>query len=465
MARTPEQIEREYIESIENSDPSWDTTQGPIREIFTIPLSGITSRTETEAENLRKLFSLNFDETITEEEVQQALKNYGSQPGEGTRAKHIQTFLRFTKPREDITIPAGTLVSNNSGNLIYRTLNEVVMLSSQPDVYYNSTRKAYEISVEVEADGIGSEYSLSAYRVQTILSSVIGIDATENKKKSSQGLASESVSEQSNRLKDTLLGLNLNTQGGIPKRIRDVLPNTISLSQVVTPADPEFKRVQFEPSIDIYILGTDEQSVTETITGITDMDEIIPLKQPVISVNSIILNGNVQLSGTLIKDDSNETGNSIRATDIIKLDVPLNNNDVVEYTYTYNKAIEDVSTLVFNDASESLFRTDYLIREFLRPSPYITMELKVLASYSFEEVSASVYEAIQNEFSKAIIRDRLSPSELRDQITGEVSGIQKLRITKFRRDSGSVSNIETIVLGLNEVLEYNEDRIIVKAIK
>ncbi len=465
MARSAEQIERDYALSIENSDPSWDTSAGPIKEIFTVPLSGITARTEEEAENLRKLFSLNFDETITEEEITQALNNYGSRPGEGTRSTNQQYFLRFTRPREDITIPVGTLVANSTGTLVYRTTQAITMLSSQADLYFNPTRKAYEVSVLVEADGVGPEYSLPAYRIQTLLTPVNGIDATENRQKSTLGLPTESTLQQAERLKTILLGLNLNTQGGIPKRILDSLPTQVELVQVVTPADPEFKRVQVKPSIDVYILGEIAQTVTETITATAGQTQIVPLKQPLIVVTSVILNGTTSLSYTLIEDTSNETGKSVDATDIIQLDVPLSINDVVEYTYVYNIVLENVKNLVFNDAAESLFQTNYLIREFNRPAPLITVELKVLASYSFEEVSAAVRTQIQTILDEVILRDRLSPSELRDNITGAISGIQSLRITRFRRDTGSVSNIETVVLGLNEITEYVEANVEIKAVR
>jgi uncharacterized protein YqfB (UPF0267 family) len=465
MARSAEQIERDYALSIESSDPSWDTAQGPIKELFTVPLSGITARTEEEAENLRKLFSLNFDETVTEEEITQALNNYGSRPGEGTRSSHNQYFLRFTRPRENITIPVGTLVANNTGTLIYRTKTEVVMLASQADQYFNPTRKAYEISVVVEADGVGPEYALPAFRVQTILTPINGIDATENRAKSSQGLPTESTLQQAERLKTILLGLNLNTQGGIPKRILDALPTQVELVQVVTPADPEFNRVQIKPSIDIYVLGTLAQAKIETITASAGQDQIIPLKQPIISVASVIVNGTTSVGFSLIKDETSETGSSVRAVDVIKLDVPLSLNDVVEYTYTYNIVLENVQSLVFNDASESLFQTDHLIRMFKRPAPFITIELKTLTSYSFDEVSAAVRQQIQVELDRSISRDRLSPSELRDLINSNVSGIQSLRITKFRKDTGSISNIETIVLGLNEVTQYVEANVDIKAMR
>lgn len=465
MARSADQIERDYALSIETSDPSWDTTQGPIRELFTVPLSGITAKTEEDAENLRKLFSLNFDETITQEEMAQALNNYGSRPGAGTRSAHNQYFLRFTRPRENIIIPVGTLVSNSAGNLMYRTTVQITMIYLQADSYYNPTRKAYEISVPVEADGVGAEYTLPAYRVQTILTPVNGIDATENRERSSQGLPTEDITKQSNRLRTTLLGLNINTQGGISKRIKDALSNSVSSVQVITPSDPEFKRVQTKPSIDVYILGTFSQSVTENITATANQTQIVPLKQPLIGVTSVILNGTTNLGFTLVQDESNDTGRSTKSNDTIELSVPLSLNDMVEYTYVYNKVLDDVQTIVFNDASESLFQTDYLIREFRRSSPLINMELKTLTSYSFEEVAKAVREKIRETLDDTVFRERLSPSEMRDLISGSVSGIQYLRITRFRRDIGSVSNLETIVFALNEMPQYKDANIDIKAAK
>jgi hypothetical protein len=465
MARSAEQIEKDYALSIETSDPSWDTVQGPIKELFTVPLSGITATTEEEAENLRKLFSLNFDETITEDEVRRALNNFGSRPGEGTRSSHTQYFLRFTRPRENIVIPQGTLVGNSTGTLIYRTTQAVTMLVSQADSYYNSGRRAYEIAVRVEADGVGPEYALPAYRVQRIITTISGIDATENRVKSSQGLPTETVQQQAERLKVSMIGLNLNTQGGIGKRITDTLPSLVQLVQVVTPADPEFKRVQLRPSIDIYILGTAEQTVTESIVATSGLTQIIPSNQPVKSITNVVINNSVNVGFELVKDESIDTGNSVKSSDTILLDLPVSLGDTVEYTYVYNRVLSNVEDLVFSDATESLFQTDYLIREFNFVSPLITIELKVLASYSFEEVSQAVRDQIQAFLDQAINRDRVSPAEMRNLINENVSGIQSLRITRFRRDKGSVTNLETIILSLNELTQYVDGNVDIKAVK
>jgi len=465
MARSAEQIERDYALSIETSDPSWDTVQGPIKDLFTVPLSGITALTEEQAENLRKLFSLNFDETITEDEARRALNNFGSRPGEGSRSSHTQYFMRFTRPRENIVIPQGTLVSNLTGTLLYRTTQTVTMLVTQADSYWNASRKAYEVAVRVEADGIGPEYALPAYRVQRILTGIIGIDATENRTKSSQGLPTETVEQQSRRLKNTMTGLNLNTQGGISKRILDTLPNQVDLVQVVTPADPEFKRTQLKPSIDIYVLGTDEQIVTETIVAVSGQTHIVPKRQPVMAVTSVTINNSVGVDFELVKDTSHETGNSTIAQDTILLEHPLSMNDTVEYTYTYNKVLNDVNNLVFSDAAESLFQTDYLIKEFNFVEPLITIEMKVLASYSFEEVALAVREQIEAYLNQPTSRERVSPAEIRDMINEHVSGIQNLRITRFRRNTGSLSNVEALILGLDELTRYVEENVDIKAVR
>lgn len=465
MARSPEQIEKDLAESINSSDPSWDTVQGPVRELFTLPMSGVIADTEQTAEDLRLLFSLNFEKTASEDEIRNALSNYGSTPGIGTRSSHVQHFIRYTRPRENITIPLGTLVSNATGTLVYRTTQEVVMLQAQADSYYNATRRVYEIPATVEAQGVGPEYELPAFRINTLLSQVNGIDTTENRAKSSKGLPSETTAQQTERLKEILLGLNINTQGGIRKRILDVFPSQVSMVQVVTPTDPEFQRTQFRPSIDVYVRGETSNIATETIVAIAGQTEIFPNRQPLIAINSVTINGIAAVDYTLVKDESRETRGSLSAMDLILLSIPLNTGDQVEISYTYNKLLGDVQQLVFNDSSESIFKTDYLVRSYLTVKPFISLELKVLSSYSFSEVSTNVRNRIAEILDAVVYRQRLTPVEMRDDILNNVSGIQSLKIARFRRDTGSLANIEVIVLRSNEVTEYMESHIDIKAIR
>ena len=120
MARSEEDIIKELEDSVTSTDKTLDVTQGPLPDIFIRPQAGQLAIASEEAESLRQLFTLDFEVAATDEEVRNALSNYGSTPGEGVKARHVQHFLKFTRPVEDIQIPAGTLVSNAGGNLIYR---------------------------------------------------------------------------------------------------------------------------------------------------------------------------------------------------------------------------------------------------------------------------------------------------------------------------------------------------------
>lgn len=463
-ARTSEEILRDLQSSIEQSDPSWDTAQGPIRDVFIAPVSGIVSKTEQDAEDLRRLFSLDFQDVITEDEIRKALSNFGSVPGEGTRSTHTQYFMRSTRPREDVTVSAGSLVSNSTGNLVYRTISTVIMEASQADSYFNPSRRVYEVAVKVEAVGVGPEYALPAKRVQTILTPINGIDGTENRQKSSQGLPTESTVEQAARLKSVFLGLNLNSRGGLPKKITDTLPNQVQLVQMIVPGDAEFTRIQIKPSVDMYVLGSMVDTVTDTIAAVAGQTEFILENQPVITVASAKVNG-VPVEYSLVKDDSSETKESIRSVDTVVLNISSLASDVVEIVYTYNKALNSVNELVLNSGSESLFRTDCLVRDFKRVKPQIGIELKVLSSYTFDEVATLIRSWIQDYLETPILREKVTPTDIRDSIKSEINGIQTLRITKFRRDTGSLSNIEVIVLAKNEVTNYEESFVEIRAVK
>src|SRR5512135_960789 len=124
MARTADQIAQELTTSIETTDSTLDTTQGPIPDILIRPQSGQIAIAEADAESLRQLFTLQFSSVATDDEVKNALANFGSTPGSGAFSKTIQYFMRFTRPTEDIVIPAGSLVSNTDGTMVYKVINE-----------------------------------------------------------------------------------------------------------------------------------------------------------------------------------------------------------------------------------------------------------------------------------------------------------------------------------------------------
>lgn len=451
MAKTAEDIKLELKESIQQTDKTLDVEQGPIPDIFINPESGQLANASEDAESLRQLFTLNFDASATDEEIRKALANYGSSPGEGTKASHIQHFMRFTRPSVDITIPAGTLVANVDGDLVYRVMTSGNILSGSASSYYNASRRTYEIGLLVEAVGIGEKYNLPENRIIVLTTPVSGIDSTENRSKSIGGKEKETKESQTERLKNSLQGINLGAPGGLQDAIKNSLPELVLDVAVIQPFEKEFQRLTIGPALDIYCISDNIQSFTQTYTASGGETQIPLTKVPVFQILTLTVNNVSGISYTLVIDTSVETGYSLEANDYVILATALGLGDIVVIQYEYNKSLEDIYSVVFSEGTSYLFNTDILIRLPFKIPPVIGGEIQALASYPTTEVEQNVLTYLTNYFTFTEFTEVIYPEVLRQKVVTEVSGVQNFRLTEFRRSSGSLSTIEPLVFARNEI--------------
>lgn len=462
MARSQETIARDLALSINQTDNTWDTIQGPIPDLFIRPVAGQLSISETATEELRLLYSLQFADVITPEEARRALANYGSTPGEGQKASHVQHFFRFTRPTEDITIPVGTLVSNRGGDLLYRTLTAVTMVAASADQHFNAQRQTYEISLRVEAVGFGDRYNLPIRRVNTLLTTIPGIEGTENRSASRGGTPSETLENQANRLRNSLPGVNLGSPGGIARRIFDGLQGRVSDINIVTPSDNEFYRIIDRQALDLYILGNEPTIAEITLEGTPGQTEIFLDNTPVLDVVNLQVNG-VEVDHELILDISVETRNSLIANDRIVLEDPLASGDSVVLRYNYNSLLNTIEKEILNEGEAFLFDVDYLLRSFVEVSPIVEAELKVLPSYSFDDILEQALDRLQFIFNFNKHKSFLSPIEVKDDLISNITGIRTLRFIRFKREDSAVSNVEPLIYGKNEISAYNTNLVTIRS--
>jgi len=456
MAKTEVEIQAELIESINSTDQTLDTAQGPIPDLFIRPQAGQLALASAEAESLRTLFTLQFENAATDDEIQNALANYGSSPGEGVASRHVQHFLRFTKPSVDIVIPTGSLVSNSDSSLVYRVLNGGTLLASAADSYYNPSRNSYEIGLLVEATGIGASYDLPSGRITNIVTPVPGIDTTENRVKSTGGLDKESTASQSSRLKNSLKGINLGAPGGIQSRILNAFPESVSDVVVIQPFEKEFTRLITGPALDVYVIGLAIEPATQTVTAINGQT-VIPLdSKPAYSITSVSVNNVVLTSGYfLVKDSSFEYGYSLQASELLIMSIPLLAGDIVVIKYEYNKILSSIYTDVLDSGNEFLFNTNILMRSPFQVSPIISGTIKALASFSTNEVEENINTFLATNFTFTVFTEIVFPEVIRQRLITEVSGVQTFRMTEFRRNTGSLSTIEPMSFARNEVSIYD----------
>lgn len=455
MARTAQEIAEALALSISNSDPTIDTEVGPIYDLFVIPVSGQLTEAETAAEELRQLFTLQFSAVITDDEMRAALGNFGSTPGEGKRSRHLQYFMRFTRPSADVEIPAGTLVTNADGSLVYRLLNSVTIVAAAAAAIYNPSRNTYEVSGLVEATGTGPQYELPAYRVNSLLTTIAGIDSTENRTKSRGGTQVETKDEQAARFKNSLLGINLGAPGGLKQQILDTFSTQITDVSVVQPFSKSFKRMIAGPALDIYILGSSTQSITETFIATSGQTQIVLTSKPALSVSTVTVNGSISTAYSFSPDTSFELGRSLRGQDLIVFITPLIIGDEIVVTYEYNSLIEEVHSTYFYSSDGYLFNTDIMVRAPVPIYPVLKVEVKILSSYTDREIQQNLDNYFISVFNPTTFIQVLYPEVVRQNALNQIPGIQSMRFTVFRRSSGATADIEPILMESNEQLVYD----------
>jgi len=456
VAQTASQISQELASSINESDPTLDTTQGPIPDIFIRPQSGQLAKASSDSESLRQLFSLDFAQSATPQEIQQALANYGSTPGLGEPSSHIQYFMRFSRPTSDVVIPAGSLVSNQDGSLIYSVVASGTISSGSPSLFYNPTRRTYEIGLLVKATGVGAAYELPPLLVNTVLSSIPGIDLTENRVKSGGASDPESSSLQTQRLQTALLGRNLGGPGGISDIIQNALSTKISDVSVIQPVNQEFNRIVAGPALDIYLLGVNTGTTTETFTA-TSGQTIFPLSNvPALAISTVTINGvSGGVTSALVKDGSLESGYSLNASDVVVISPASATGDIVVITYTYNTVLQDAYNVVFGGGDSYLFNTDILLRYPFVVNPVITGSIKTLPSYSVADVEKNLAAYLASTFNFINFTTTVIPNDIAQQVRQKVPGVQSFVLTQFHRSTGSLADVEVLAFAANEISVYN----------
>ena len=151
----------------------------------------------------------------------------------------------------------------------------------------------------------------------------------------------------------------------------------------------------------------------------------------------------------LISDTTPEYGGSPRSSDYVLLDTALVAADSVVINYDYNALVYDLQAEVFG--LERPFDTDVLAREPRRVGVVVSIDASIVASFDtarvYEAIEASLFDQIESDF----FIDILQPEAVRQKIRDEVAGLNLLRITVFKRSSGSSLDVETIDLEKNEV--------------
>ncbi len=457
MARSVDQIVEAMQDDINDVDPAIDTQAGPIRDLFIDPCATRVQENEESAEHVGLLYSAAFATLGTDAEIEAFTSNYGIGKDLGAAASATQYFCRYARPvaGQTLPIPQGTIVSTTDG-YAFRTTASVSIIGDNADSYYNPTSSCYEISVKVTAVAVGADFNVSAYTIVSMTDRIDGIDKTENRTAATGGTLSEDNVDVIFRAQSRMIGTSRGTYGGVLTTVMQYAPTRMKDASLVFPTDwPIFKRRTHRPALDVYVIGSTEESTTYSYTSSLGGEaEITPDKQPVMGITGVAVNG-IATIFTFVEDTNPATQGSTRALSHALLATPLSASDIVVVTYTYNELLyglqNDLYAAEETDLSRtSLFGTDVLIRGSIRVAITVSVYVRALSSYDPLSVQADVESIVASFVETETFLGVLRPATLQYQIETEVVGVSTATIKKFTKTIGSLSTIETIEFNVNE---------------
>lgn len=455
MARTVDEIQTSIIASLEAIDPSIDVQKGPIFDFLLQPVPVELADTEARADRIARLVTAQLDEVATQEEVEAMATSFSVPLGTGKQSSGRAVFYTFARPTTDIPIPRGTLIGTTRQDFTFFVTDANLVLSAaDADAYFNSARRRYEITANIEATSVGPDFDLPPFRINTLFTQIEGLDGVVNLERTQNGLDQEELALSVERIRTKFNGNDPEIGGGINSQIRNYAPDIVTDVNLVFPKDTEFRRSTSRPAIDAYVNGADAQSVDQSFVAIGGEQDIALEQPPVISVESVTVNG-TEVDFAFLQDTSATIGGSNIAEDRVILESPVTTSDVVAITYTRDKLIDDLQTDLFNP-DDRTFETDILAKRRKATPIVIQLTAKVLPSFDPNRTSDAIESALFDFVETGLFAEELLPEPIRQQIKDEVGGISELRFTKFQRLSGSTLDVEVITLAKNEVAQIDQ---------
>lgn len=376
-----------------------------------------------------KVFSVNFADEVTTDDLDNLAANYGLTRKSSTPATGIQEFLTTKEPTVDIVINAGTIVATQASDSVpeiqYQVTQTVVLpviTKNNFKIIENSIVK-YRITAPITAVVAGANGNVSSLTITQLKQPVGGIETTRNSVSTTGGTDQESNSSLGNRIKLKLTGNNVGTENGIKSlMLEDTNVHGVS---VVKPGDPELARNEFGGSVDVYIDGKNVATFEEDRTFFAASPEIVVSRQPAKSVVSIIgLASGAQrtfVQGTdynFVEDSVTLFTGSTRTNNKVVFDIGGVNPDdgtMVSITYTFNKLITDLQTKI-DEEQNNLVTTDILIKEAVQADIALEFSITLLPGFT----KSNVVQSIENNLTTFIDSKELGVTFNRSDIVSQV---------------------------------------------
>lgn len=464
MARTTEQIREAIKSSIEATDNRLDLKVGPLWDYLIAPVPSQLSSIESSIDTLKRYYSPNFSVIATASEARDFATNFGTGPSIGEFAKATVVYYRNSPPPSgrSYSIPIGSLVMTVDNTLVFRTTQTITMAGDYAATYFNPSSQRYEMSVLVEAVAPGVKYNIPSGHLKRMQPAVSGIDGVIQLTEAKGGTEPEDSLTVARRVQDKFKGLERNSFGGIQAKVKEFSPTIAGAVSIVKPTDRvEFRRLTSGPALDIYVQGVDNSQFLEEFLSIGGETFIpITINTTVTSILAVSVDGNVLSSGQwlFVPDTSLEYRFSSNASPkIVFITAPsdgsdpvsLEPNSLVEISGYKNNLLDGVQSLFSGD--NGFFKTDVLVRSFIDLPIVVSLEIRINDGDP-DNVRDQIV-GMMVDFIEPIgigIPEIILPDSVRNLLK-TLPEVDSVKILEFRRKTGSIDTVETIVPLKNQI--------------
>ena len=460
MARTPEEVVADYQAEYAAIDPSSSVHYGPVTDLVIRPNSRFISEVEERQDRTDRLASADFTSVTTDEELERMAGAVGAGAPQGASATTSQAFGTYSRPKagEVLQIPLGSIIGSLDGTLLYQTTAAAQIDGNYPDVYLNPSKRTYEVLVPIRSVASGSRYNLPPFRIRKTISSITGIDFTENRNRLVDGRDVGTSEDLVAHAQASLQGQELGSIGGLEDAVKNAFPGNIPTVSVITSSDSSlFRRPITKPGIDIYYSGEVLGEIETTYTAIGGEITIPFPNKPLVEVIQFLVNGSA-VSYELIVDTDLATSGSVMDGTYILLATSLTPGDSVFMRYSYDTLAAAVD-LSFA-GSNSLFDVDTISRKIFQKSPLISLVAKAASNsnpFSLRtDLESAILEFFETNEHAAIYIPSVFEDFLQDRVIGLAS---RPSVSIFQLEERALLNIEPIELRRNEECKVDLDLI------
>ncbi len=456
---------KEYITD-DDRQPEADTSVGNVsRDIFLdYPANEFEEHYE-DIDEVKNYSSLNNVDLMSSDGISNFALNFSVVRSEATKATGTVTFYKTTAPTHYILIPINSVIetkTKSDGTKIqYRTTANASMGTN---TVRDSNTGKWGVDVEVEAlvEGTASNVGKNALTIMNPL--ISEINSVTNRLAIADGTDQETAESLATRILEATSYDNIGTATGYEEIVLAFNSDILDVN-VVGSGDDEMKRDMYGGTIDVYILGENEQSFSRNYTFRQgDTFTYIDGSQPVMSISSIVglTSGQtftVDTDYTFSQDTTWQSyGFSYRAWDRVVwtgVNDPWANSQIT-VSGTYDKMVRDTQAFL-DDPIRRIVATDLLVKKMIRTPVTVQISVGAHAGFNKTQVQTDIENALIEGLTNYGAGDDVEQADLVQIIydSSEAVDIVTLPFTALYETSGA-SGSDDIGIAKNEYARIDD---------